>query len=91
MNYEKVLLIVTMIIEWVFGIISKKKKINTNLIPYQNLLIGVVIAIIEWIITKDFKMSIMLSGLFSGGVYDLFHNLTKMDWYKKIIHKSNME
>ena len=57
---------------------------NTSLIPYQNLLIGVVVAIIEWIITRDFKEAVMLSGLFAGGFYDLVHNISEMPWYKKL-------
>jgi len=48
-----------------------KKKV----IPIQNLVIGILIAIFNWIITKDFKASIAVSGLFAGGVYDLVHNL----------------
>ena len=52
--------------------------INNNLIPIQNLVIGVIIAIIEFIITKDFKVSIAVSGLLAGGTYDIVHNLNKI-------------
>ena len=55
MGYESILFLVTAIVEWTFGFFSKHKmKMNTSLIPYQNLLIGVIVAIVEWIITKDF-------------------------------------
>ena len=79
MELTEILTIVTIIVTWILGIVSKKSKfINNNLIPTQNILIGVVVAIIEWIITKDFKVAIALSGLFAGGVYDIIHNLDKM-------------
>ena len=79
MELTNIITIVTIIVTWILGIVSKKSKfINNNLIPIQNILIGVVVAIIEWIITKDFKVAIALSGLFAGGVYDIIHNLDKM-------------
>lgn len=79
MELTNIITMVTIIVTWILGIVSKKSKfINNNLIPIQNILIGVVVAIIEWIITKDFKVAIALSGLFAGGVYDIIHNLDKM-------------
>ena len=79
MELTNIITMVTIIVTWILGIVSKKSKfINNNLIPIQNILIGVVVAIIEWIITKDFKVAIALSGLFAGGVYDIVHNLDKM-------------
>lgn len=79
MELEKIITIVTMIVTWVLGIVSKKSTwINNHLIPIQNILIGLIIAIIEWVITKDFSLAIALSGLLAGGTYDIFHNLSKM-------------
>ena len=79
MELTDILTMVTIIVTWILGIVSKKSKfINNNLIPIQNILIGVVVAIIEWIITKDFKVAIALSGLFAGGVYDVINNTNKM-------------
>lgn len=79
MELTNIITMVTIIVTWILGIVSKKSKfINNNLIPIQNILIGVVVAVIEWIITKDFKVAIALSGLFAGGVYDIIHNLDKM-------------
>ena len=79
MELTNIITMVTIIVTWILGIVSKKSKfINNNLIPVQNILIGVVVAIIEWIITRDFKVAIALSGLFAGGVYDIIHNLDKM-------------
>lgn len=71
--------IVTFFVTFILGIFSKKSTfIKNEIIPLQNLLIGVVVAIIEWIITKDFQMAIMLSGIIAGGTYDIFHNLEKI-------------
>ena len=41
-------------------------------------MIGVIVAVIEWIITKDFSTAIAVSGLIAGGIYDIGHNLQKM-------------
>ena len=79
MELTDLITIVTLIVTWFLGYLSKKSSfISNNLIPLQNVLIGVFIAVIEWIITKDFKVAIALSGLFAGGVYDIVHNLDKM-------------
>ncbi len=79
MELEQIITLTTIILTWILGVISKKSKfISNNLIPIQNILIGVVIAIVEWIITKDFKVAIALSGLLASGTYDIVHNLNKL-------------
>lgn len=79
MELADILTVVTIVITWVMGYFAKKSSfINTNLIPLQNIGIGLVIAIIEWVITKDFNTAIALSGLLAGGAYDVFHNLEKI-------------
>lgn len=79
MNIEQIVIIVTIIITWLLGILSKKIPfISNKLIPIQNILIGIVVAIIEWIITKDFSTAIAISGLIAGGSYDIFHNIEKI-------------
>lgn len=76
---ESIITIVTFLVTLVLGQIAKKSKfIKNNLIPIQNLIIGTVVAIIEWIITKDFSSAIALSGLMAGGTYDIVHNLNKL-------------
>lgn len=78
MTTEYLFALVTVIVEIVLGYISKKNpKISNKIIPIQNLLIGVVIAVIEYIITKDFNTAIAISGLIAGGTYDIVHNLEK--------------
>ena len=79
MELTEILTIVTIVVTWIFGALAKKFNwINTNLIPLQNIAIGLIIAIIEWIITKNFSTAIALSGILAGGAYDIFHNLEKI-------------
>ena len=79
MELEQIITVVTIILTWILGIFAKKSKfMSNNLIPIQNILIGVIVAIIEWIITKDFKVAIALSGLLAGGAYDVLNNINKM-------------
>ena len=79
MTLEYLISLITIIVTLVLGIASKKSsKIKNNLIPIQNLLIGIIVAIVEWIITKDFNTAIALSGLIAGGTYDIVHNLQKI-------------
>lgn len=79
MTLEYLISLITVIVTLILGIVSKKlPKIKNNLIPIQNLLIGTIVAIVEWIITKDFNSAIALSGLIAGGTYDIIHNLEKI-------------
>lgn len=79
MELTQLISIVTILVTWVFGIVAKKSKwVNNKMIPLQNIAIGVIVAVIEWIITKDFKVAIALSGIIAGGTYDVFHNLEKL-------------
>ena len=79
MELTQIITVVTIVLTWILGIFAKKSKfISNNLIPIQNILIGVIVAIIEWIITKDFKIAIALSGLLAGGAYDVLNNINKM-------------
>ena len=76
---ETILSLVTILVTLVLGILSKKSTfINNKMIPIQNILIGLIVAGIEWIITKDFKLAIATSGLVAGGMYDIAHNLEKI-------------
>lgn len=78
-NMEVIITLITMILTIILGGISKKSKfVNTNLIPIQNLCVGLVIAVIYFAITKDFNSAIALSGITAGGTYDIIHNIAKM-------------
>lgn len=79
MEMTQIIALATVLIAWLLGVIAKRCEfINNNLIPIQNITIGLVIAIIEFIVTKDFELSIAVSGLLAGGSYDLVHNLDKL-------------
>lgn len=79
MNVQEIITLVTIVVTWILGILAKKSKfINTNLIPLQNLAIGLIVAIIEYIIVKDFSVAIAVSGLLAGSTYDIVHNLMKL-------------
>lgn len=79
MELTQIISIVTIFVTWILGIVSKKyTKLNNKLIPIQNIAIGLIVAIVEWIITKDFNTSIALSGILAGGTYDVLHNLEKL-------------
>ena len=79
MELQYIVSLVTVVVTLILGVISKKSpKISNKLIPLQDLFVGIIVAIIEWIITKDFKVAIALSGLFAGGAYDVVHNLNKL-------------
>lgn len=79
MTFEYLVALITIIVEIILGFVSKKiPKINNKLIPIQNLLVGIIVAIIELVITKDFNTAIALSGLIAGGTYDIVHNLRKL-------------
>ena len=61
MYSEEIISILTIVITLVFGFLSKKSTfISTNLIPIQNLVIGIAIAIVEFIFTKDFSTAFLL-------------------------------
>ncbi len=71
--------LVTFFATLILGYFSKKSSfIKNEMIPLQNLLVGVIVTVIEWIITKDIETSIMISGILAGGTYDIFHNLEKI-------------
>ena len=79
MSTTQIIMIITIIITWLLGKLSKKCSfISNNLIPIQNVIIGVIVAIVEWIITKDFNSAIAISGLLAGGSYDIIHNVGKI-------------
>ena len=75
---------VSAIVTFVLGFYVKKHpKFNNKLIPVQNLLIGIISAIIYYLYTEDFSLVIAGVGLFAGGTYDIFNNLNKIINEKK--------
>lgn len=79
MGITEIIAFITFVVSLIGGAIVKKiPQISNKIIPLQNLAIGLIVAVVEWIITKDFSTAIMLSGLVAGGAYDIAHNLTKL-------------
>ena len=79
MELTDILSIVTFVVTLICGIIAKKiPSMSNKIIPVQNVVIGLVVAIIEYVITKDFKLAIALSGILAGGTYDIAHNLRQL-------------
>ncbi len=79
---SEILTIITMFVTILFGFLAKKISwFKDYMIPLQNLTIGLLFALVEWIITKDFSMAVAMSGLMAGGTYDLIKNLK--DAYKE--------
>lgn len=79
MGITEIIALVTFVVTFIGGLIVKKiPQISNKIIPLQNLAIGLIVAVIEWIITKDFSTAIMLSGIVAGGVYDIGHNIKKL-------------
>ena len=79
MDTVNVVALVTYLVTFVLGYISKKSKyVNNNLIPLQNLCIGLIVAFVEWCITKDSNAALAISGVLAGGTYDIFHNINKL-------------
>ena len=79
MGTTEIITIVTFLVTMIFGFLAKKSKfIKDELIPLQNLVIGIIVAGIEWIVTKDLDAAILLSGITAGGMYDIFNNTKKI-------------
>lgn len=76
MDITAIISLITIIVTFVLGILSKKSVfIKNNLIPVQNLIIGCIAFVIDYIITKDVNASLIGVGLFTGGTYDLVKNI----------------
>lgn len=79
MELTEIISLVTFVVTLICGIIAKRcPSFSNKLIPVQNLAIGIIVAVIEWIITKDFSLAITLSGVLAGGTYDIIHNIEKL-------------
>lgn len=92
MDVNSIIEIVTIVVTLILGIISKKSNfINSKKIPIQNLIIGIISFVIDYIITKDFNASIMFSGLLAGGTYDLLKNLKKISDDDELTFENDIE
>ena len=76
MNIEIILSLVTIVVTFILGLLAKKATwISDHIIPIQNLIIGIVVSIIYYFMTKDVSVTIAMSGIIAGGAYDIVKNL----------------
>lgn len=79
MNSEIIMSLVTIVITFVLGLIAKKVSwISNHLIPIQNLIIGIIMALVYYFMNQDISISIALAGLLTGGTYDIIKNLNEL-------------
>ena len=77
MDTSYIIGILAIVVTFICGIIAKRVPWFNN-----NLLIGLLAALIHYLITKDFSLALTLSGITAGGTYDILHNMSKIDWDK---------
>ena len=76
---ENVIAFITIIVTFFLGKLSKKYEfVKNEIITIQNILVGITVAVIYYLVTKDVSLAIGTAGLFAGGTYDVVHNLRKM-------------
>ena len=79
MNTEIIMSLITIVVTFILGLIVKKVNlVSDNLIPLQNLVIGIIVSLIYYFMTKDVSINIALSGLLTGGTYDIIKNLKEL-------------
>lgn len=62
----------TIIATIILGSMSKKFKwVDNKRIPLQNIIIGLFVFIIQYLITQDLNGAVAISGILSGGIYDI--------------------
>lgn len=84
MDMEVIMSLVTIIVSIILSIIAKKVSWITNhIIPLQNLIIGIVISVIYYIMTNNISIAVASAGLLVGGTYDLVKNLNELINKKK--------
>lgn len=70
---------VTVIVTFILGLLAKKSTfIENKMIPLQNLIVGIVISIIYYYITRDIEATIVICGIGTGGVYDLGKSIKEL-------------
>ena len=79
MDTNTIISLATIIVTFVCGLVAKNNpRISNKLIPIQNLAIGLVVAFVYFLISKNFETAILVSGLLAGGTYDLGKNLLEI-------------
>lgn len=76
MTLEQIIIVVTPVVSFIFGTLAKKFGwLESKYIPIQNLIIGVVVAVLYYFLIDNSDIInaviIAFSGLIAGGTYDL--------------------
>lgn len=80
-NIEVIITLITMIITWVFGWITKKHtNLSNKLIPYQNILIMVVATLVYYWATGNWSMVIASGSPIATLLYDMIHTSKKEEY-----------
>lgn len=78
-NIETIIMILTQIIVWILGALSKKNEnIKNDMIIFQNGIVGLISCFLYYVVTKDFSVAIATSGLTADVVYNLVHSSYKL-------------
>lgn len=78
-NVETIVMILTQIIVWILGALSKKNEnIKNDIIIFQNGIVGLISCFLYYVVTKDFSVAIATSGLTADIVYNLVHSSYKL-------------
>ena len=78
-NIETIIMILTQIIVWILGALSKKNEnIKNDMIIFQNGIVGLISCFLYYVVTKDFSVAIATSGLTADIVYNLVHSSYKL-------------
>lgn len=78
-NMDVIIAVITVLITYVLGLVSKKSKyINNNVIAIQNIIIGIIVTVIYYLLTGDFSMVIASSSPIAAVLYDAKHGIEKL-------------
>ena len=78
-NIETIIMMLTQIVVWILGALSKKNEnIKNDMIIFQNGIIGLISCALYYIVSKDFSVAIATSGLTADVLYNLVHSSYKL-------------
>ena len=78
-NIETIIMMLTQIIVWILGALSKKNEnIKNDMIIFYIFIVGLISCFLYYVVTKDFSVAIATSGLTADIVYNLVHSSYKL-------------
>ena len=79
-NMEFIIMLVSMLVTWLCGKITKKyTKLSNKLIPIQNIIIMLICVFIYYLATDDISLVIASGSPVATLIYDTFHNFKKYE------------